>query len=176
MKKTIDNIVQVVRMNFNKNSTPKSNLHIKNNVFIPPETQQRSQNTQSLFVAKVWFLHSYIILISGLPRFAFQCQEYSFSHTSLTRSLASVAFFCPCFLSSFLCSIKGLMLTRHIMLGMQCCSLRYWNFSDDWLLILICKLAISKFRSGMKVLQCLHTDTTRMSEMVNFLHGTWHFK
>lgn len=38
MKKTIGNIAQVIRMNFNKNSTPKFNLHIKKNVFILPNT------------------------------------------------------------------------------------------------------------------------------------------
>lgn len=83
MKKTIDNIAQVVRMNFNKNSTPKFNLHIKKNVFILLNTWQRSQNTQSLFVAKVGFLHSHIKLISDLPCFAFQDQEYSFSPPAL---------------------------------------------------------------------------------------------
>lgn len=82
MRKTIDNIAQVVRMNFNKNSTTKFNLDIKNNVFIPPRHDKGLKNIQSLFVAKVCFLHRYIIVISGFPCFAFQDQENSLSFLS----------------------------------------------------------------------------------------------
>lgn len=38
MRKTIDNIAQVVRMNFNKNSTTKFNLDIKKQCFYTPKT------------------------------------------------------------------------------------------------------------------------------------------
>lgn len=62
--------------------------------------------------------------------------------------LASGAFFCPCFTFFSLCSTRGKTLTKHSMLHMQCCYLRYWNFSNTWLLILLCKQDISKLKSG----------------------------
>lgn len=53
MRKTTDNIAQIVRMNFNKNSTQKFNPDIQNNVIIPPKHAKGLKNIQSLFLAKV---------------------------------------------------------------------------------------------------------------------------
>lgn len=97
MRKTTDNIAQVVRMNFNKNSTPKFNLDIKN-VFIPLRHDKGLKNIQTLFVAKVWFLHRYSMLISDVPCFAFQDQiPFLSSYNSSNARLG----FCFFFLSLF---------------------------------------------------------------------------
>lgn len=53
MRKIVDNLVHFVRINFNKNSTPKFNIDTKNNIFIPPRHDKVLKNILSLFIAKV---------------------------------------------------------------------------------------------------------------------------
>lgn len=52
--KIIDNIAQVVAMNFCKNSTPKFNLDIKKpNGFVLPRHDKNLRNIQSLLGGKI---------------------------------------------------------------------------------------------------------------------------